>query len=252
MEKIEYQRLYEREGAYWWNVGRRRILEERLRKRILPGTGDLNILDVGCGAGGNILFLKKFGKVTGLDVSEDALAFSRNKGFAALVPGRAEKLPFPDGSFDIVATLDCIEHIEDDRSALRECGRVLKNNGALLLTAPAHRWLWSRHDEALHHMRRYTATDLRIKICGAGFRIKEMSHFVIPAIPFLLVHKAVRFVKKRVFPNMKEVVDTYDVELPRFLNTALIAWLFLEKAVMKVATIPFGSSLMVVAERQRR
>ena len=250
MEKIEYQRLHEREYIHWWNIGRRRVLEAALARNLKFSPTERKVLDVGCGAGGNILFLKKFGRVTGFDISEEALSFSSDKGFSQLVLGRAEKMPFPNGSFGIVSALDCIEHIEDDEATLQEAYRVLKDDGTLLLTVPAHRWLWSRHDEALHHKRRYTTKDLRRKIQDAGFALQEITHFVVPAIPFLLLQKIIRKIKKTLFPNREEVIDTYDVLLPSFLNESLIAWLAIEKAVMKRVPIPFGSSLLVVARKR--
>ena len=248
MEKIEYQRIYERESFFWWFVGRRHILEEALRRIISTITKDLDILDIGCGAGGNILFLKKFGRVTGLDVSEEALKFSQDKGFSKLLLGKAEALPVPDKSFNIVSILDCIEHIDDDMKALHECERVLKKDGVLLLTVPAHRWLWSRHDEALHHKKRYTKSELISKIEVAGFVVQEISHFVIPAIPFLLFQKSMCRIKKVFYPRRKEIIDTYDVLLPSFLNKSLILWLNFENLIIKKISIPFGSSILLVAK----
>src|SRR3990167_7815124 len=93
MEKIEYQRLHEREYIHWWNIGRRRVLEAALARNLKFSPTERKVLDVGCGAGGNILFLKNFGRVTGFDISEEALSFSSDKGFSQLVLGRAEKMP---------------------------------------------------------------------------------------------------------------------------------------------------------------
>lgn len=252
MKKTAYQKLNETEYFHWWNVGRRRILERALRRHVPANATGLRILDVGCGTGGNMLFLGKFGQVTGLDINNDALAFSRNKGFSALFKGEAEKIPFQNSSFDIISTLDCIEHIEDDRAALREISRILKNTGTLLLTVPAHTWLWSRHDEALHHKRRYTGKDLREKIESAGFKIVEMSHFVVPAIPFLLFQKTVRGIKKHYCTKKEDDIDTYDYLLPRPLNALLIGWLAFECAAMRIFPIPFGSSLLVIARKESR
>ena len=250
MEKIEYQRLHEREYIHWWNIGRRRVLEAALARNLKFSPTERKVLDVGCGAGGNILFLKNFGRVTGFDISEEALSFSSDKGFSQLVLGRAEKMPFPNGSFGIVSALDCIEHIEDDGAALQEMHRVLKDDGILLLTVPAHRWLWSRHDEALHHKRRYTEKELRGKIQSRGFVLQEITHFVVPAIPFLLFQKSMRKIKKTLFPNRKEIIDTYDVLLPPPLNRALVMWLAVERMVMEKFPIPLGSSLLVVARKR--
>ena len=207
-----------------------------------------SILDIGCGAGGNIKILGEFGSVTGLDISEEALKFARTHGvFKDLILGDAEYLPFPDGAFDLVSAFDVLEHVPDDRKAITEIFRVLKRGGYALITVPAHRWLWSRHDEALHHLRRYTTNELRGKLAHAGFRVVEHSHFVIPAILFLLFKKMVRRIRK--VWGMEEAIDTYDTILPSWLNRILIFWLSIEKALMRVMPIPAGSSLVMIGQK---
>lgn len=249
MEKIEYQRLADREHFYWWNVGRRSILEEALRRHLVTNNQNLDVLDIGCGPGGNLLFLERFGFVTGLDISKEALRLARDKNFKKLVQGSAETLPFPDASFNVVSILDVLEHVNDDEGTLGEIARVLKKDGVLLLTVPAHRWLWSRHDEALHHKRRYAAAELRRKIARAGLQRVEMSHFVIPGVPALFVREALRKTGRYLSPNGEEKVDTYNIILPPFLNRLLILWLTGEKHVMKIFPIPVGSSLLLIAKK---
>lgn len=196
MEIIEYRRLFEREEFYWWNIGRREILKSALKRHLAPGRG-FSVLDIGCGSGGNIKILGEFGEVTGFDISEEALTFAKtHKAFKNLVQGNAEYLPFADASFDLVSALDVLEHMPDDRRAIQEIFRVLKKGGFALITVPAHHWLWSRHDEALHHLRRYTTDELRGKLLNAGFYIVWRSHFVIPAIPFLLFKEIMRRIRK--------------------------------------------------------
>lgn len=247
MEKIEYRRLFERETFYWWNIGRREILKSILN-RYLGSERGFSILDIGCGAGGNIKILGEFGSVTGLDLSEEALKFAKTHGaFEELMQGDAEHLPFPDEAFGLVSAFDVLEHISDDQKAIREMFRVLQRGGFALITVPAHRWLWSRHDEALHHLRRYTTPILRKKLCSAGFRVIQHSHFVIPAIPFLLFQKTMRRIRGIV--KKKETIDTYDAILPPWLNRVLIAWLFLEKVIMCFIPIPAGSSLLMLVQK---
>lgn len=247
MEKIEYQRLFERETFYWWNIGRREILKSVLRRHLASQQG-FSILDIGCGAGGNIKILGEFGSVIGLDVSEEALKFANKHGaFKELILGDAEHLPFPDGAFGLVSAFDVLEHISDDQKAIREMFRVLQRGGFALITVPAHRWLWSRHDEALHHLRRYTDKELRAVVSVAGFIVITHSHFVTPAIAFLLIRKLIRRIK--FLFNITEITDTYDVVLPRPLNTALIWWLLMEKVIMRILPIPFGSSLVIFARK---
>lgn len=175
-------------------MGRRRILREALRR--YTNNKSAVLLDAGCGPGGNSLFLKDFGAITGLDPSGEALRYARGEAYTTLVQGSVTELPFQNASFDIVAALDVIEHIEDDTRALQEMFRVLKPSGLLLLTVPAYAWMWSEHDEALHHKRRYGRKEIRTKIINTGFNITEFSNFVIPAIPFRAFKIIVKKIKK--------------------------------------------------------
>lgn len=244
----EHKRLHERETSYWWHVGRRRILDSALREFVADSRA-CRILDIGCGAGSNALFLRRYGVVTGLDISEEALSLSKHKGFTELVLGSAVALPFPDNSFDIISLLDVIEHIENDEEALLQAFRVLKNGGSLLLTVPAHPWLWSLRDEVFDHKRRYTGGELRQKLIRTGFVLQKESHFVILGVPFLLVRNMLRRVKKMFFPHYEEEVGTYDPILPNALNALLLLWLSGEEILMRYAPIPLGSSLLAVATK---
>lgn len=247
MELKEYKNLASREDFFWWNVGRRRILKDVLLRHV--ASRPLKILDVGCGPGGNILFLGAFGEVTGLDASDEALAFAQKRGFARTVKGEGGALPFGDETFDVVSLLDVLEHIEDDAQTLREIVRVLKPGGLALITVPAYPWMWSEHDEALHHRRRYRAKELRAKVERAHFAIKEFSYFVFPSIPFRIVKLCVRKTKTLVGIKEEKVLKTDDVMLPPFLNSLFIAWLELERGFMKFFSLPFGSSLLVLARK---
>ena len=112
MQKHEYARLAHREPFYFWNVGRREIIEEALLRHIHP-SAKLEVLDLGCGPGDNFQVLEKFGRVTGVDLSEEALKFARNKGFVNLLLADVASLPFVGHSFDIVSSFDVFEHIAD-------------------------------------------------------------------------------------------------------------------------------------------
>ena len=66
-----------------------------------------------------------------------------------------------DETFDLITCLDVIEHTPDDRVTLRELHRVTRPGGYLLVTVPAYQALWSQHDVANHHFRRYNAPHAR-------------------------------------------------------------------------------------------
>lgn len=244
MEPHEYARIARRESFYFWHVGRREILREALLRHVSPdASGRQKILDYGCGPGGNILVLKDFGVVSGVDVADPALQFAKTRGFRELVKVDGSQTPFPDNSFDIVASLDVFEHIEDDSAAIRECFRMVKPGGILLTTVPAHRWLWSAHDTTLGHFRRYTKGELQEKIAAAGFETLEWSHFVTVAVPINFVRTVIDRIRK------PKAVDTYDIEFSPLVNSLLLLLLRVERMLIRLFPIPVGSSLMMVARK---
>lgn len=245
MERHEYERIARREAFYFWHVGRREILSEALMRHATPSS-EKAILDYGCGPGGNILFLSDFGRVFGIDVSDTALIFAKSRGFAELIKVNNHRTPFAAASFDVVTSLDVFEHIKDDEVAMAECFRILKPGGVLLAAVPAHRWLWSNHDVALHHHRRYTKSELIGKLEKAGFRVHEWSHFVTLAV----IINGLRVVRDRLFGRGKEV-DTYDIEFSPAVNRLLLEILRIERRIIRFLSIPFGSSLFVVAQKPR-
>ena len=115
------------------------------------------MLDAGCGTGRNLIEFGGLGEAEGVDFSADAVEFCRRRGIERVQQAVLEQLPFDDGRFDVVIATDVIEHLDDDRRALAELRRVTAPGGRLVVTVPAYTWLWSRHDESMHHRRRYTA-----------------------------------------------------------------------------------------------
>ncbi len=248
MQKHEYARLAQRESFYFWNIGRREILREALLRHLSP-RDDLAILDVGCGSGGNIKLLDGFGRVTGLDVSEEALKFAKNYNFARLVQADAKDIPFSDNSYDLVTSLDVFEHIENDQKALQESFRVLKNGGLVLITVPAHPWLWSDHDEAMLHQRRYTRSEILKKVRETGFEILGYSNFVFLGVPVNFLRKIRESFFRKFIPQKSRAVETYDIEFSRKTNDFLLSWLRLEKFLIKFISLPLGTSIFIIAKK---
>src|SRR4051794_9353147 len=135
MQQHTYAIMDEVEGSHWWFVGRRKILEsflDSIVSRLPTADSQLRILDVGCGTGANIEMLSQYGEAEGVDVSDDALEFCRQKGLKAQ-KGLAETLPYDDETFDITTALDVIEHLDDDVAGLKEMHRVTKGGGYSLI-----------------------------------------------------------------------------------------------------------------------
>jgi ubiquinone/menaquinone biosynthesis C-methylase UbiE len=235
MNEEEYERMFLLEDFYWWFKGRRKIVLSAMK-----GIEARNILDVGCGTGGNLTLFNGF--VVGLDISPQALELARKrKPDAVLCRGEAENLPFKDESFDLVLALDLLEHLPDDIKGLSEMYRVLKKGGNALITVPAYRFLWSEHDEALHHFRRYSKGELKGKMEKVGFKIKFLSHaIVLPFFPIALFRLLQRFTRKA---NRKP--KTSLIILPPLLNKILYRILLGEaKLIEKGISFPFGVSII--------
>ncbi len=245
----EYTKLAQLEKLYFWSIGRREIFYEAL-SRNLRAQKNNTILDIGCGPGGNTVLLREFGAVTGLDISDEALKFAKNQDFTNLVQADATNLPFLDSSFDIISSLDALEHISGDEEVIKGAFRVLKPGGIFLVAVPAYQWLWSQHDEALQHVRRYSKEEILKKLNKAGFEILEKSHFVMLAVPITLLRKLRdKLIFKVVKNNNKK---TYDIVFPKPINATLLFMMRCEKFLLRFISLPFGTSIMVVARKPSR
>jgi len=231
------------EETYWWFVGRRAILDSILRQIGILGPV---ALDVGCGSGRNMLLLAPYaGQVVGLDRSEAALNFAAERGLPVF-SGDGHKLPLADSSVDAISVFDVLEHLDDDVRALAEFNRVLRPDGLLLITVPAYRFLWSEHDEALMHRRRYVASELHMKLNRAGFDVRVRSYAVFFAFFPIVFYRLFR----GLFPKDPMAPKASHVMLPRPLN-AFFAWtLRIEASLIRIVRLPWGSSIVAVAQKR--
>jgi ubiquinone/menaquinone biosynthesis C-methylase UbiE len=247
VKATELAKMAALEDRYWWFVGRRFIVAALLRHFGQPDTNPPLLLDLGCGTGGSLGLLRRFGRVVGLDASPDALAFAaRKQPDVPLVLGDAQKLPFASDCFDLVAVLDVLEHLPDDRQALREIWRVLKPKGFVLFTVPAFMSLWSVHDIALGHYRRYLPSELLAKLREAKLTVRHWSFAICPLLPAVFVFRKVQ----NWWMQGKEAATAL-IELPDPLNRTLIALLKLEASVLTRFRLPFGVSIVGVAQKTR-
>lgn len=185
MKQDEFARMEEQGEKHYWYAARRRLMLQSLKSLAPDGAGALKILDLACACGHNHRVLKGYGEYHGLDLSPLALAYCRGKGIPGLVRGDAARLPYRDGSFDVVLSLDVFEHIEDDSLAIAEVHRVLRPGGLLIFNVPALMSLFSRHDRAFHHHRRYGRMELAGKLEARGLSVRTMSFWSFFLFPFV-------------------------------------------------------------------
>ena len=251
MDFAEYERLKQFEERYWWHVGRRFILEELLKKYLFKirslrhDSHKLQILDVGCGTGGSSLVLSRFGKLTGLDNSELALKLAVGANFSDLVLGEITNLPFKDDIFDCLSVLDVLEHISDreDSIAIKECWRVLKADGLIVIAVPVYQWLWSGHDEALGHKRRYTLGKLVCDLEAGGFEIVFKSYIVSFLAPLIFTYRLLERI-------LRHKQQTSYVLFPKIIDDIFATSLRIEAFFIKIGIrFPFGVSAVVLATK---
>lgn len=231
---------HEVEEDHWWYRGRRRVLGRVLEQLDLPVGA--RILDAGCGSGRNMLELVRYGEVTGIELSEASVAAARRRNLGEVLEGSVDALPFGDDHFDLVVSLDVLEHLDDDRSALREMRRVTRPGGQLLVTVPAYQWLWSSHDDVNHHRRRYTRATLLAAASDAGWHATRTTHFNSLLLPAALGLRVVERTRRQNGPPHSDLQRT-----PTWLNRTLQQPLNAEARVIgRGARIPAGLSLLAL------
>jgi SAM-dependent methyltransferase len=195
MDRVEVEAMLNQEDRHWWFRGRRRIVCDELAQ--LPTGPTVRILDAGCGSGRLLDELRDYGHVTGLDLNPDSVEIARSRGHEDVVQGPVEQLPWPDETFDVVTSLDMVEHTVDDRATLRELRRVTKQGGHFLMTVPALRPLWSSHDVFNNHHRRYDRKTMRALAADTGWTIERMTYFNSLLLPPAAAVRLIRRVRDR-------------------------------------------------------
>ena len=241
MERAVFDRMAELDQHHWWFVARRRILKS-LIDRVVQPPRNARVLEVGCGTGHNLAMLREFGTLDAseLDPSARALASKR-------LPGEVKEAKLPDLSmfdrngYDLIALLDVLEHVPDDLASLRAIHHRLKAGGALLMTVPANPWMWSAHDAAHHHFRRYTRKQLNELFLRSGLEIQLLSYFNSLLFPLVAAARIVGKITRK---------DSADDKLPSApVNTALNKIFGMEAALLGRVPMPFGVSLVAVVRR---
>ena len=241
MERHIYARMAEIDRDHWWFVGRRRIVTA-LIERFRPRAGPLSILEVGAGTGSNIEMLQAFGTVDAVEPDDEARAFASARTGLEIKGGYLpDGVRLENGRYDLIVLLDVLEHIPEDRIALASLAAKLAPGGRLLLTVPAIPALWSGHDVAHHHHRRYTRRTLNAVVRAAGFRPIHRSAFNSLLLPAVVGVRAINKLLGRKGGD--------DDRMPSARVNRLLATLFgAERHLAVRGLLPVGVSIALVAE----
>lgn len=240
MESQEYKKMDAIENDHWWFVAKRRFLDIALEK--YAKNKNSKILDLGCGTGAVIKFFKGKGyDICGVDANIDALNYCLEKKLN-VKKGTAENISFENNRFDVVFALDLLEHLDHPEIAVKEINRILKKDGILIATVPAHQSLWSYHDVHLHHKKRYGKKDFK-ELLQKDFKVENISwihSFIL--LPAILIR-----LKNRRTGDKK----TSDVKASgKIANLIMGIAYFFELAIFRLFNrLPWGLSLLAIARK---
>lgn len=229
---------------YWWYQAKEYLMELLLKQAAweLPLDRNAKVLDVGCGTGTMFGFLSERGDLVGLEPSQRAIEYAATRHTGSLVQADATQPPFSEQTFDLIGMFDSLEHMDDDLAALQHARNIIRDDGVLLVTAPAFQWLHSWRETQLGHRRRYTRKSMGQAVENAGFTVHFTSYMYCGLFPVLVL----KSIKDRFIPPPKTFKSDI-VMLPEPWNSILAGWFSIEAWICSRFGLPFGTSVVCVA-----
>lgn len=248
MEREVYRQFFELERENWWFAGMRSIYHRQIKKLGMSAVSQ-RVLDVGCGTGIWTQQLSRLGITVGVDYSKEALAFCRTRELSNLLRASACEIPFHSNAFSLVTAFGVIEHIDEDQKMLSELFRVCRPGGYVFLLTSAYRFLWSYHDDFVHHKRRYLRSELLSKVRNAGFEIYKISYvnsILFPGIAGVRMFQRIKYFRPKCAERVTEIFDVKGA-----LNKALRSILEVEAYLLQFISFPFGVGLLCIARKPK-
>jgi ubiquinone/menaquinone biosynthesis C-methylase UbiE len=247
VEPYEYSTLYEFESFYWWYRGLHGVIVDAVRALNLPAGA--HILDMGCGTGQNAVNLTQeiSQHVYGFDFSPYAAPFWQMRGLSRICLASINETPYPDSRFDAVVSIDVIESDGvDEKAAVREMWRVVKPGGYILLVVPAYKWLLTEeHHKAVHASRRYSRTSVIELLQRNPVKVIRSTHVFASLFPPIVAYRL--FLQK--FKRVPDQPRSELKPLPVPVNNLLAGIMGVERRVLKQINLPFGSSILTIAQK---
>ncbi len=251
MKPTAYEQFTRLEREHWWFRGRRAVYLGLL-KEALGDSKPERVLDVGAGVGGFLAELSEIGEqVIYTELDRGAALEATARGFKDGLQATAERLPLADGSVDLVCLFDVLEHLEADECALAEITRVLRPGGKLILSVPAHPWLFSRNDEVSGHVRRYSRAELARKIQGSDLHVSRLTYANSLLFPGILGLVLASRMAEACAPRLRHSEHTnLSWKVPELLQEPLYRTFCAELSVSRKWNLPLGHSLLAIAEKR--
>jgi SAM-dependent methyltransferase len=245
MDAEAYKEMIELQEEHWWFVARRDVIQSFIKMQMPQGSGS-KVLEIGCGVGGNVGLLSQSGQYRGIDMHKPAIDYCSEKypqfEFQCT---RVEDIPqeFSSNKFDSIYLLDVLEHIDDQVAILKSTQNYLTQSGKILLTVPAFKFLWSPHDDFVHHVRRYTKAGLKKVLEDSGYKVERISYFNSILFPLALIQRlGMRMLNKK--------LNTHLSTPPTIVNW-LFKVIFTQEAwILKRINLPVGLSIIAVVSQK--
>ncbi len=238
MEREVYDSMAALDQRHWWYRARREVLAALIRRRAMPLHGAA-VLEVGCGTGHNLAMLGQFGEVDALELDAAARAVAEKRlGRPVMDSPLPELRGVAEGHYDLIGAFDVIEHIVDDEAALASIARRLKPHGKLVVSVPAHQWMWSAHDTVNHHHRRYSKRALRRLFETSPLKLEAIGYFNSLLFPLAVAQRMASKIRGK---------DDSDLAMPpRPVNYALERGFAAERLLIGKVPLPPGLSLFAI------
>lgn len=245
-----FESLFGMEQKHFWHIGRKEIILDVLRRNI-PSLAKSRMLEIGCGNGSVLAYLKQNGiNIEGGDIFLEGLEFcKRRAGSATLYQLDILALPFRN-EFNIIGIFDVLEHVDNDDKALSEINQALKPGGNPILTVPANKFLWSYFDVHSHHKRRYNKGELATKLERNGFVVKKNSFYMFFLFPLFAAIRLVSNILHRQKDENQNTKASLELTTIPIVNDVFLGLLRLERRLIRCLALPFGASLLVLAEKK--
>lgn len=241
MEEFLYRQFYEVEKKHWWFVARQHIVRDVIDQR-LELVRHSKVLDVGCGTGAILESLAGKFDAYGIDNEQLAIEFCKKRGINNLYRGTLETFPSSQDQFDLVTLLDVIEHTDDDLALLCQVHKVLKPGGTVLITVPAFRFLWGKHDDINHHKRRYIKSEIERLLVDGGFSVQMVSYYNTFLFPAALIQRLIQ----RIFRPS----DDKTLSIPSEFANRVMTFIFSsERFFIRRISFPVGLSIIAMGSR---
>lgn len=231
-----------RSGAaqdFFWFKAKEKLIDVLLGK--LKSKKRLKILNIGSGTGHDIAVMQRFGDVFAVDLDPESLDLIPDDLVVEKKISDVCSMPYQDGFFDAAVAFDVLEHIKDDTKAVKEIRRVLNRDGFFIFTVPAFNILFSSHDRALNHYRRYNKN--MIKLLCKDFSARFISFWVF----LLFIPVAVQRLLKR----NDETPKVHCSSLPAVINHIFYRILLAETRLIELGIrLPLGTTICGIYQKR--